>query len=105
MMRCNPSHLWLLIVQPDARRSFGRLSHDQKAAIFRRLRVLLNAEDPYRSPFVEMLKDKRFERMRKFRAGDYRVFFSIEPTPVTHLKHTYKGTLFLLYIRDRKEAY
>jgi len=105
MMRRKSPHLWLLIIQPDASRGFDKLPHEQKATLFRRLRMLLNAEDPYNSPFVEMIKDKKFDRIRKFRVGDYRVFFSVESIPVTHLKHTYKGTLFLLYIRDRKEAY
>ena len=69
------------------------------------MRELLNADDPYSLPFVEMLKARKFERIRKFRAGDYRVFFIVESIEVTDQKHTYKGTLFVVDIRDRKEAY
>jgi mRNA-degrading endonuclease RelE of RelBE toxin-antitoxin system len=105
MMRRKSPHLWFLEIRPEAHRAFDRLSSDQKAGIFRRLRELLRAEDPYSLPFVEMLKDKSFERMRRFRAGDYRVFFVIQFGEITHLKHTYKGTLFLFDVRDRKEAY
>lgn len=104
-MSRNPPHRWLLNIQPDAKRTFDTLSPTQKRIIFRHLRELLNADVPYSLPFVEMLKARKFERIRKFRAGDYRVFFVTEPVVVTHQKHTYKGTLFVLDIRDRKEAY
>jgi len=105
-MRHNPTHKWLLNIQPEAKRTFDRLSPSDKRSIFRRLRELLNTGDPYSLPFVEMLKAKKFERIRKFRASDYRVFFVIEPVEVTHQKHTYKGTFFLLQIHDhRKESY
>jgi mRNA-degrading endonuclease RelE of RelBE toxin-antitoxin system len=101
----NPPHKWLLNIQPIAQQAFDALDSTEKRGVFRRLRDLLKADDPYSLPFVEMLQAKRFERVRKFRVGDYRVFFVIEPVQVTHLNHTYKGTLFLLDIRDRKDAY
>jgi mRNA-degrading endonuclease RelE of RelBE toxin-antitoxin system len=104
-MSRNPPHKWLLNIQPDTKQTFNTLSSSNKQGVYRRLKELLNADDPYSLRFVEMLKAKKFERVRKFRVGDYRVFFSIEPIEVTHLKHTYKGTLFLIAIRDRKEAY
>ncbi len=56
-------------------------------------------------PSIEMLKEKRFERMRKFRVGDYRVFFIIEAVEIVQFQHKYRGTLFVLDIRDRKESY
>jgi mRNA-degrading endonuclease RelE of RelBE toxin-antitoxin system len=96
---------WLLIVQPTAKRAFNNLQRGEKRAVFRRLEELLNADDPYALPFVEMLQATRFERNRKFRVGDYRIFFVIESIAVTHLKHTYKGTVFLLDIRNRNQAY
>jgi mRNA-degrading endonuclease RelE of RelBE toxin-antitoxin system len=92
-------------VQPDAKAVFDGLSSSEKRSVFRRLRELLNAEDPYSLSFVEMLKAKKFERIRKFRAGDYRVFFVVEAIEVTDQQHKYKGTLFVVDIRDRKEAY
>jgi len=99
------SHKWLLNIQPNAKQAFDNLSPADKRSVFRHLRELLNSDDPYTLPFVEMIKAKKFERIRKFRAGGFRVFFVIEPIEVVHLKHTYKGTFFLLDIRDRKEAY
>jgi mRNA-degrading endonuclease RelE of RelBE toxin-antitoxin system len=95
----------LLNVQPEAQRTFDGLSSTEKRGIFRHLRELLNSDDPNSLPFVEILKADKFERSRKFRVGDYRVFFAIDPVKVTEQKHTYKGTLFVLRIRNRREAY
>ena len=69
------------------------------------LRELLNADDPYSLSFVEMLQADKFGRVRKFRVGDFRVFFALETVEVSQSTHTYKGTLFLLDIRNRREAY
>ncbi|GIK66120.1 MAG: hypothetical protein BroJett018_39140 [Chloroflexota bacterium] len=104
-MSRNPPHKWLIIVSPDAKKSFDRLPPTAKRSFFRHVRELLNADDPYSLPFVEMLKAKEFGRVRRFRIGSYRVFFFIEAVGITHLKHTYKGTLFISEIHDRKEAY
>src|SRR5260370_15833969 len=79
---------------PECRRAFDSLPSTQKAAVFRRLRELLRSDDPYSLSFVEMLKAKSFERVRKFRTGNYRVFFVGQPGEVTHLKHTYQGKYF-----------
>lgn len=105
MTRPNPRHRWLLNIQPTAQQIFDRLSKSEKQGVFRHLRNLLIADDPYRLSFVEMLQAKKFERVRKFRVGDYRIFFAVEVSEITHQGHSYKGTLFLLDIRDRKEAY
>jgi len=104
-MSPNPSHKWLLNIQSNAQDRFNRLTPAEKRIIFRQLRELLLADDPNTLPFVEMLQAKKFNRIRKFRAGNYRVFFAVEIAAIVHLGHIYKGTLFLLDIRDRKEAY
>jgi mRNA-degrading endonuclease RelE of RelBE toxin-antitoxin system len=98
-------HKWLLHLQPEAKKAFDALSKSEKQGVFRNLRECLNADDPYRLPFVQMVKAKKFERVRKFRVGNYRVFFAIETEPVTYLKHEYRGTLFLLRIEHRRDAY
>lgn len=105
MMSRNPPHKWLLQVQDDAQHIFDTLLPGYKRSIFRRLQELLVANDPYSLPFVEMIKGEQNERTRKFRVGNYRIFFAVEPIEVTHLNYTYKGTLFVLYIWDRKDAY
>src|SRR5215813_10655870 len=104
-MSGNPSHKWLLVVIPAAKVAFDNLQSGQKQGVFRRLREILIAEDPYSLLFVEMLKESRFERVLKFRVGDYRIFFVIQLARVEHQNYTYKSTVFLLYIRNRKEAY
>ena len=65
----------------------------------------MEADDPYTLPFVEMLKAAKFERVRKFRAGNYRLFFVIESGEVRDQNHIYRGQLHIIDIRDRKEAY
>jgi mRNA-degrading endonuclease RelE of RelBE toxin-antitoxin system len=104
-MSSNSPHKWLLIVDSKAKRKFDTFTLAEKQGIFRHLRELLTSDDPYSVSFVEMLRSKKFARMRKFRAGNYRILFAIETIQVIHLKHTYKGTLFLFDIRDRKDAY
>lgn len=52
-----------------------------------------------------MLHEKSFERLRKFRVGDLRLLFFVDPGQVTYFGHTYQGILFLVDIRPRKEAY
>jgi mRNA-degrading endonuclease RelE of RelBE toxin-antitoxin system len=104
-MSRNPAHKWLLIIQPEAKQQFDRLTRSSRRATFRHLRDLLNADDPYALPFVEMIQSKIFERQRKFRVGDYRIIFAIESEEVIDQKHQYKGTLFVLDVLHRKEAY
>ena len=104
-MSPNPSRKWLLNIQPNAQDRFNRLNTAEKRIIFRHLQDLLTSDDPNSIPFVEMLQAKKFNRIRKFRAGNYRVFFVVENIELVHLGHHYKGTFFLLDIRDRKEAY
>jgi mRNA-degrading endonuclease RelE of RelBE toxin-antitoxin system len=99
------THQWLLIIDERAQQVFDTLADSEKSGIFRQLRLLLRADDPYSVSSVQMVKGKKFQRVRKFRIGNYRVFFYTEAEEVTHQEHTYKGTLFLLDIRKRKEAY
>jgi len=101
----NPPHKWFLKIDPNAKRAFNALQSGYKRGIFHRLRELLNADDPYSSPFVEMLKAKDFERIRKFRVGNYRILFVLRYEEISLRNHTYKGMLLILDIRDRKEAY
>lgn len=101
----NPTHLWWLMVLPEAQAGIDRLPKQQRQQVFKRLRELLILEDPYMASGIEMLKDKQFERARRVRVGDYRLIFFVIGTEATHLKHTYKGTFYLLGVSDRKDAY
>lgn len=99
------SYYWLLSITDDARDALRLLPKATRATVFRRLRQALEAEDPYALPFVEMLKDRKFERLRKFRAGDYRVLYIVELSPVIHQGFTYRGTLLVVHIGNRKDVY
>lgn len=101
----NPTYLWWLRIAPEAQTGIDNLPTQQRQQVFRRLRELLILEDPYVASGIEMLKDKRFERARRIRVGDYRLIFLVVGTEVTYLKHTYKGTFHLLDVIDRKDAY
>ena len=70
------TYKWLLNIQPAARRSFDRLLPGQKQSVFRHLRQLLIADEPYGLTFVEMLKESKFERIRKFRGVTTAYFLS-----------------------------
>lgn len=104
-MPTNPTHQWLLIVQPEAQAAFDNLPSNAKNLIWPRLQRILESPMPYSLPMVEMLKAKKFHRIRKFRVGDYRVLFAIEEQEVVHQKHTYKGTLYLIAMSNRRDAY
>lgn len=97
-MSRTPPHKWLLIIDDEAKIVFDELPLATKLSFVRSLMILLRADDPYSVSFVGMLKDKEFERMRKFRAGDWRILFVVERSEITHLQHKYAGTLFLQYI-------
>lgn len=99
------THQWLIIFDSAAKTRFDTLSKGVKRSIFRQLRELLIADDPYSVGFVEMLKDKKFQRLRRFRVGDFRILFAVEALEVQSSKHLYKGTLFVVEISDRKESY
>jgi mRNA-degrading endonuclease RelE of RelBE toxin-antitoxin system len=98
-------HLWLLRINVQAQKAFDDLPDTAKNAVFRRLEQLLSAEDPYNLPFVEMLKDKKFERARKFRAGDYRVLYIVDSRPTVHQGFAYRGVVLVLEIGNRRDVY
>jgi mRNA-degrading endonuclease RelE of RelBE toxin-antitoxin system len=104
-MSANVPYQWLLKISPDAQKRFNLLDGPTKRAIFRKLKELLTADDPYAVGYVEMLQADTFERARKFRAAHYRVFFIVQRQEVTWLKRAYKGTLFFLDVRNRKDAH
>jgi mRNA-degrading endonuclease RelE of RelBE toxin-antitoxin system len=99
------SHRWWLIVDPTAQVAFSKLSPSTRRTIFRGLEQLLTAEAPYEHEMVTMLKDKRFNRARKFRAGDYRVIFVLDLAPVRRGNYVYKGSLVVIDIGSRQGIY
>lgn len=104
-MKRNPSHKWKLNIRSSAKSAFDKLPSASRRAIFRHLQQLLEAEAPYLLPFVDMLKEKRYVRLRKFRVGAYRVLFDVDVKPVDQGEYQYKGTLRIIEIEDRKDVY
>ena len=86
---------------PDAKSQFDQLAPGTKNSIFHSLQQLLEAENPYALPFVEKLEARKFDNLRKFRAGNYRVFFFIQHTE----QAVGKGMLVVVSIRHRGKAY
>ena len=94
-------HNWLLRIVPDAKSQFDRLASSTKDSIFHSLQQLLESETPYALPFVEKLEARKFDNLRKFRAGNYRVFFFIQQVEQAE----FKGMLVVVSIRHRGKAY
>lgn len=105
MMSKNPPHSWHFQLTPDAFEVFRSMQPGHKRSFLNALRQLVNADDPFSLPFVEMLKDKKFQRLRKFRVGHYRMFFDVSREEVMRDKFVYRGTVIILDIRQRGEAY
>lgn len=59
-------HQWLLKLQPTAIETFSKLSWDDKRGVFRRLRELLTADDPYTLPYVKCSKRNRLSECGVF---------------------------------------
>jgi len=70
--------------------------------VFRAIREMLNADNPLIAS--DVLKVKKYKNVWRKRQGDYRILFTLDSTPVTHDKHTYKGTFHLITIRKRDES-
>ena len=98
-----PSYKWLLKIEPEARKNVAALPTSAlRMSIFRSIRELLEADNPF---FVsDVLKIKKYKNVWRKRQGDYRIFFTLNSTPVKRDKHQYKGTLYLLTIRKRDES-
>lgn len=52
-----------------------------------------------------MLQGESFQRLRKFRVGDYRVIFELKNDPIEHQKHPYLGIIIIIAIGLRKDIY
>ena len=101
----NPPHKWHFQFTPAAFTAFQSMQPGHKRSLLHSLRQLVNADDPYTLPFVEMLQAERFHRLRKFRVGPYRVFFAVRREEIIHEKHPYRGVVVIVDIRSRREAY
>src|SRR5688572_13242229 len=101
-----PTHQWFLEVIPRARQEISELpSSKQRMAVFASIRELLLADNPTAVHGVRKLVGGHFKDQWRQRQGDYRIFFSIDPTPVAHERYNYKGTVQILAVLHRGKAY
>ena len=98
-------HKWHLGTTAEARKQVSALDAVARAGIFRAIRELLLADNPALAPQVKKLYGPRFKGLWRKRQGRYRVFFEIDPTEITHEKFLYKGTVTIVRVVDRKNAY
>lgn len=74
-------------------------------AVLEAIRQLLEADNPSRVAGVAALERPFFGADWRQRQGDWRIFFSFETQEIIPMKCTYKGTLYLLAVVHRKDAY
>ena len=84
---------------------FRLMRSGHKRSLLNSLHQLVNSDDPYSLRSVKLLQSGKFERLRKFRVGPYRVFFEGVPGDLSHQKHPYMGIIIIVDIRQRKDAY
>ena len=68
------------------------------------MKELLEAENPKAIPGAKKLAGQSEDRWR-VRQGNYRIIFTVESGEVTHMKHTYKGTIWIQEVIHRRDAY
>lgn len=100
------SHLWFLQVTEHAREDIRNLpTSKQRLAVLAAIAELLKADNPTTSLGVRKLIGERFSGLWRLRQGNYRIFFYIEHGELVDQKFAYKGTLTIVSVTDRKEAY
>lgn len=96
-------HQWLIAFTRLAVQELRQLPSQDRMAVFRVLRNLLQADNPLAAHGVKKLKGALGHY--RARVGDYRILFDVTANPTTHLKRQYKGTLTVEVIRHRSRAY
>lgn len=98
-------HQWHLEVTESAKRQIRKLPQQDRKAIFRGIKQLLSVENPTAIVGVKKLVGPEFEGLWRKRQGKYRIKFFLEVGEVIHNKFTYKGTVIIESVLDRKDAY
>ena len=88
-------HRWLIEWSELSLKTLKRLSPKDRMAVFHSVEHLAKAKNPYNVPGVKKLKDPQLERMRRVRAGDYRIIFWLDSGEVVQLEFSYKGKLMI----------
>ena len=104
-MTTKKTHKWLIAFYRDVSKQLRQLPPKDRKAVFDVLRGLLRADNPLGVRGVKKLKGRQADSLYRARSGNYRILFTLESTPVVHLKTGYKGTLRIEAIRHRSRAY
>jgi len=83
------AHKWHLDVTEEACEQIQALSRQDRALVFRKLRDLLNAESPTNLDEVtdiKELQEPKYDGLWRKRAGDWRILYKIDDTPMTVMK-------------------
>ena len=96
-------HKWCLKFEDGFLDQFSNLDQKTKKIGYRQIQALLEADNPYGLPKV--LKVKSQGELRRIRVGNYRLFFIIEDGEAICEKSIFQGVLWLVKIKDRKDAY
>lgn len=104
-MSKNPPHKWHFFFTEEALAALKEMQRGHRMAVLRHLRQLVNADAPYELNFVEALQGTNFENIHKFRISHYCILFTLDSRPITHEKFSYKGTVVILQIGQRKDIY
>lgn len=98
-----PPHKWHFEITKPARSQISSLSKQDRRAVFSSIRELLLADNPKSLNDVKKLVDS--DDLWRKKQGNYRILFTVEAGEVVHNKFTYKGTLQIVKVADRKDVY
>jgi mRNA-degrading endonuclease RelE of RelBE toxin-antitoxin system len=96
-------HRWLIAFTKSGLNDLRLMPSNNRMLVFQKLRALLKSENPLEVSGVKKLKGK--SGTYRARSGDYRILFTLDTQPKTHLNVEYKGTVSVQSVKQRKEAY
>lgn len=97
-------HKWYFSPSKISRQQIWDLPYKQRLLIYKRLQSLLESDNPKALPEVKKLVDVEGDVWRA-RQGDYRIIFTLDSQKLEHDNHEYAGTLTILAVLHRSEAY
>ena len=99
-----PSQRWKIVPTRDALDMLNKMPLADRLGVFAKLRPLVEAENPFAHLSVTAAQG-RLKPSRKFRYGNWRIFFVLEEEAITVGSYSYKGRLIVQAIKNRSSAY
>ncbi len=97
---------WHLEITPQACGNInGLASAQEQRAVLASISELLLADNPTTLPHVRELVGLQYKDYWRLTQGDYRILFAIIHWKTTHFGYKYKGTVEVLAVVHRGEAY